>query len=48
LQKRGEIAPKAKRNKQFCEQVHRANQHVNRIVEQRWFTKLPDLLSNRC
>ena len=36
LQKRGKIAPEPECNKKLCEQVHRANQHVNWIVKQRW------------
>jgi hypothetical protein len=36
LQKRGKIAPEPECNKKLREQVHRANQHVNWIVKQRW------------
>jgi hypothetical protein len=36
LQKRSKIGPETERNEKLCEDVHRADEHVNRIVEERW------------
>ena len=35
LQQRRKVAPKSKRDKELREDVHRADEHVNRIVKQR-------------
>ena len=46
LQKRGKIAPEPECNKKLCEQVHRANQHVNWIVKQRWPALFKELVAD--